>query len=476
MSIRKTILTVLIFLLVPALVQAEEIFGLPLHLKKTGDNAIRLWVGDYISSTAVNALATDKGIVVIDTTRTPSLDAAFRKIIARELGRNDFKYVINTHEHDDHTLGNQVYADCEIIAHANCIKGMKANAQSAERLLNWYTQRIGELKKELKTKDPDSKEAKVMQEDLNIYSLVLKDMKSGIKRTLPTRTFTDRMKLDLGNVTLELYYSGGIHTASDIFVFVPEKGLLFTGDTMADIWLTDTPGCLRSFMIRRQTEKNFPLLLKNWETILAKKDMIKDYIPGHWNGDLTYKGFKNRYNYIKTLWNGVTAAAKAGKSLKDIKAEFALEKKFPELVGSPGLDQNWLHEESLLSLYIDATGATSAADVLNAWIEKKGLDEAMAKIKKVIAEESNKYFFMEAEFNRLGYRLLTAKKVDEAIAVFKLNTKMYPESWNTYDSLAEAHMVKGDKEVAVTLYKKSIELNPKNENGKKMLKKLNSGT
>jgi tetratricopeptide (TPR) repeat protein len=229
-------------------------------------------------------------------------------------------------------------------------------------------------------------------------------------------------------------------------------------------------------MVRRQTEKNFPLLLKNWETLLGKKDQIKDYIPGHWNGDLTYQGFKNRYNYIKTLWKGVTAAAKEGKSLTEIRTHFALEKKFPELVGSPGLDENWLHEESILSFYIDATGAMSAADALNTWIEKKGLDEALAKIKKVKAGDSDKYFFIEAEFNRLGYRLLSAKKIEEAIAVFKLNTEMYPKSWNTYDSLAEAHMVNGDKALAVKLYKKSLALNPKNENGKKMLMRLNSGT
>jgi len=148
MSTRNLAVMAIIFFLVPALVQAEEIFGLPLHIEKTSDKSIRLWVGDYISSTAVNALATKQGIVVIDTTQSPGLDAAFRKIIARELGRNDFKYLINTHEHGDHTQGNQVYADCEIIAHTNCIKGMKANTGDSEQLITWATQRTGQLKKD----------------------------------------------------------------------------------------------------------------------------------------------------------------------------------------------------------------------------------------------------------------------------------------------------------------------------------------
>ena len=45
-------------------------------------------------------------------------------------------------------------------------------------------------------------------------------------------------------------------------------------------------------------------------------------------------------------------------------------------------------------------------------------------------------------------------------------------SWNTYDSLGEAYMTNGDKELAIANYKKSLELNPANSNGAAMLKKL----
>ena len=111
------LLAVLIFLFSMVLT-GETINGLPLHMKKLSNNAIRLWVGDYVSSTAVSALNTKKGIVVIDTTQCPTLDEHFRKIIAKEFGRNDFTYLINTHEHGDHTTGNFLYSDCKIIAHA----------------------------------------------------------------------------------------------------------------------------------------------------------------------------------------------------------------------------------------------------------------------------------------------------------------------------------------------------------------------
>ena len=63
-------------------------------------------------------------------------------------------------------------------------------------------------------------------------------------------------------------------------------------------------------------------------------------------------------------------------------------------------------------------------------------------------------------------------KTDEAIQVFKLETQDYPKFWNAYDSLGEAYVKAGQKQLAIENYEKSIELNPKNQNGVDMLKKL----
>jgi tetratricopeptide (TPR) repeat protein len=78
----------------------------------------------------------------------------------------------------------------------------------------------------------------------------------------------------------------------------------------------------------------------------------------------------------------------------------------------------------------------------------------------------------EIDLNTAGYDLLFAKKVKEAIEVFKLNVKLHPESWNVYDSLGEAYAAAGDKKNAIANYEKSIELNPKSQGGKEALAKL----
>jgi len=62
----------------------------------------------------------------------------------------------------------------------------------------------------------------------------------------------------------------------------------------------------------------------------------------------------------------------------------------------------------------------------------------------------------ETDMNLYGYQLLGEKKFDEAIAVFRKNVKDHPKSWNTYDSLGEAYLTKGDKKLAADNYSQAL--------------------
>jgi CubicO group peptidase (beta-lactamase class C family) len=79
----------------------------------------------------------------------------------------------------------------------------------------------------------------------------------------------------------------------------------------------------------------------------------------------------------------------------------------------------------------------------------------------------------ERRLNQVGYELLAEPdRLDEAIAVFLLNTELYPESSNTWDSLGEAYMEKGQTELAIANYEKSLALDPSNTNAVAMLERL----
>lgn len=114
-------------------------------------------------------------------------------------------------------------------------------------------------------------------------------------------------------------------------------------------------------------------------------------------------------------------------------------------------------------LYLDYQRYDSPAAVMLKAILTNGASAALSDGKPSIGE---------VPMNAIGYQLVSIKKLDDAVVVFKKNTVDFPQSWNTWDSLAEACMDNGDKESAIKYYKKSLELNPKNTGAVEQLKKL----
>lgn len=88
-------------------------------------------------------------------------------------------------------------------------------------------------------------------------------------------------------------------------------------------------------------------------------------------------------------------------------------------------------------------------------LQLKGDEEGAQKMKSravVVADEQ--------QLNTYGYQLLAENKKTEAIEVFKLNVKRYPESWNVYDSLADAYEQNGNLKEALANYKIALSKAP----------------
>ncbi|MBA3694518.1 MAG: serine hydrolase [Acidobacteria bacterium] len=116
----------------------------------------------------------------------------------------------------------------------------------------------------------------------------------------------------------------------------------------------------------------------------------------------------------------------------------------------------------------------SIAEALFSLAAEQGAEVAVKQYRDLKANQSATYDFNEAELNTLGYQLTSLKKIKDAIEIFKLNVEAYPQASNPYDSLGEAYMMSGNKELALKNYKKALELNPQNANAASIIKRLES--
>jgi CubicO group peptidase (beta-lactamase class C family) len=91
-----------------------------------------------------------------------------------------------------------------------------------------------------------------------------------------------------------------------------------------------------------------------------------------------------------------------------------------------------------------------------------GVAAATARYRELKAKSAAEFDFSEGQLNNLGYELLQQGRTTDAIEVFKLNVEAFPESGNCYDSLGEAYMKAGQKDLAIKSYAKSLELSPNN--------------
>ncbi|WP_034058097.1 serine hydrolase [Lacinutrix jangbogonensis] len=115
----------------------------------------------------------------------------------------------------------------------------------------------------------------------------------------------------------------------------------------------------------------------------------------------------------------------------------------------------------------------SIAKVLEKEIIDNGVEKAIVFYKSIKTEKPNDYNFQVEELNALGYKFLAEGKKEIALALFKLNVAEFPNESNPYDSLGEAYFEIRNQELAVKNYKKSLELNPGNDNARDFLKRLN---
>jgi cyclase len=353
------------------------------------------------------------GILLVDTGYNGTAAAA-RDALA-ELHSGPVRIIVNTHGDGDHTGGNAVLGeDAVIISHP-----------AARRQVGRY------------------------------FSLPPLDTPGR-----PILTLEGDSSIHFNGDVIHLLPSPGGHTAGDVVVHFSESGVACVGDIVLSGTFPNADPA-RGGDAQRLAE-----VLRGLMTTLPPDTTV---IPGH-GAPLAVAELQSYVAMIEGTLAAVRTEVAAGRSLEEILDRQPLTEWAEWESPETGLSfDDWTTE-----LYASLTGDSqrSISAPMSEALMQDGVDAAIAAYHHLEAEEPEHWSFAENELNTLGYQLLARDMVAEAIAVLELNVEAYPDAFNTYDSLGEAHMTAGDNEQAIANYRRSLELNPDNTNATAMLARL----
>ena len=372
-------------------------------------------------------------------------------------------------------FGNQAFKEAQFIGHQNLSLRMRQQVQTEGHPAPWLKNMLPSLQNRRSKMDPASPEAQFIDAQISTTERIYDELAQGFEVIVPFITFSDKLSLDLGDMTLNLYYYGQADTDNSIVAHIPELGLAVVGD------IYSTVGIFSDF--DDGLNLDIPRWIEVLNAILNDENGIKHVVFGHQkiagSGALEF-----RRQYIVDLWECVKEAKEQGLTLAETKKRLSLDSRFSYL-------KDFFTEEIHANEQHGTEGATplgrshiyniavfwrqlqkSAAGPLMEALSESGSESVLKAYKKMKSDGRDVYYFDEGELNRAGYRLLREGKTEAAILLFKINVEMFPQSFNVYDSLGEAYMANGQKELAIANYKKSLELNPNNQNAVEMLKRL----
>jgi len=248
------------------------------HFKKIKDGIFTY--AEKVNDPNCTIILTQDGVVLIDSGNNPPDSLAVMKAI-KQLTPQPVRYLINTEPHSDHTTGHFVFSPpALIVAHQGATDSMK------------------------KAFNPKRNE-KLMAE-----SPEMRETFKGFRLITPHIEYRDKMSLNVGDRSFELYYLKNVHSESDSAIWLPKERVLFTAASVSVKRFNN----LREFV-------SIPDTLNAIKMMKALQPEV--VIPGHGTPG-TVKILDDMEKYYNTLLEQVGQMAKQGKSLDEIKKELKI--------------------------------------------------------------------------------------------------------------------------------------------------------
>lgn len=250
-------------------------------------------------------VVTDNGVLVVDTGSSTAIGKALRETIA-SVTEQPVRWIINTHAHGDHWLGNAAFADSVLAIYAT--PGARDQIRSGGE--NW----VRNFKRMTRGATGDS-------------------------RIVPPDTpISQRTELQLGSTSIVLFPSGNSHSPGDLILWLPEAKVLIAGDVV--------------YSDRMPSTNNSNL--QQWINLLPELEQLQPQavIPGH--GKVTdARGIHRLHELLTALWQAVEEGYNAGLAayetvplVREKLAEFADE--------YPGMDEKLPRDVPRVYLQVEA--------------------------------------------------------------------------------------------------------------------------
>ncbi len=283
-----------------------------------------------------------EGVLVVDTQARPSWARELIKEIAKVTDK-PVRYVVNTHWHGDHTLGNQAYlaefgAGVEFIAQTNTRDDLinKGVPSLETQLTKTVPDNIVAMKKIL-AEGRDAQGAPLTDANRAQTETQLKSQESNLEELksahiIPsTITYDTTLVLHLGDRDIQLLHWGNAHTRGDSVVFLPKERVVITGDLLTN-----------GIPVMRNA---YPV---EW---IATLDAINKLdwasaIPGHGNVQPGKAQLEKLLSYMREMVAAVRDAAAKGATMEQAEKSIDLTKYKPDFpnfdAGSKAaIDRTW---------------------------------------------------------------------------------------------------------------------------------------
>lgn len=241
MRLRHTFICVSIFL--TALAMSAQLKGSPGRLiTKLSDGVYEIRhedAPDGFPQGNTTVVIGDEAVLVMDSTYLPS--AALQDIAQiRQWTSKPVRYLVLSHGHYDHTMGNSTYArefpGLTIIAHAETLTLMATYTPGLAESFSSRAQRMHTQLESGKDKDDkplDAQKLEELRKDLPEFEKVVEEVKAMGDNPLPKLTFEDgTFSLDLGHREAQIKFMGRGNTAGDVVLFLPKERIAAVGDIL----------------------------------------------------------------------------------------------------------------------------------------------------------------------------------------------------------------------------------------------------